>query len=91
KERGVKEMKASLIIRRDGAENPVEISPNHPGKFEGYAISLVEVRSDRYLNLYLGLQLTRKPGEPLFWTGVLGFLGFILVHLVQKWGRMGSP
>ncbi|RMG57216.1 MAG: hypothetical protein D6713_10110, partial [Deltaproteobacteria bacterium] len=52
KERGVKEMKASLIIRRDGTENPVEISPNHPGKFEGYAISLVEVRFDRYLNLY---------------------------------------
>jgi len=82
KDRGVKEMKAELLVKGDGREELLQVAPNDPGEFEGYDISLIEIRTDEYLNLYIGLQLTRKPGEPVFWMGILGFFASTLVHLV---------
>ena len=50
-----------------------EISINRPVVFEGTSYCLVDIGADRYGNPYAGLQMTREPGEPVFWAGSLLF------------------
>jgi hypothetical protein len=50
-----------------------EISVNRPVVFAGTSYCLVDIGADRYGNPYAGLQMTREPGEPVFWAGSLLF------------------
>ncbi|MBI5419441.1 MAG: right-handed parallel beta-helix repeat-containing protein [Deltaproteobacteria bacterium] len=56
-----------------GAVAQEEIRINHPVLFSGVYFCLVDVSADKYGNPYAGLQMTREPGEKLFWTGALLF------------------
>lgn len=50
-----------------------EIGINRPAEFAGTSYCLVDLGADRYGNPYAGLQMTREPGEPVFWAGALLF------------------
>ncbi len=57
---------------------------NHPAAFAGTSFSIVALDRDRYGNAIVGLQMTREPGAPLFWTGALLFGMSLVTHLLLK-------
>jgi hypothetical protein len=57
------------------------IRVNHPATFAGISFCLVGGSEDRYRNSIVGLQMTREPGEPLFWGGGILFGLSLLLHL----------
>jgi hypothetical protein len=62
-----------------------EIRVNRPAAFAGTSYCLVEIGADRYGNPYAGLQMTREPGEPVFWAGALLFaLSLVARFLARK-------
>jgi hypothetical protein len=79
---GVKNMVARLKITEEGESLEYDVSPNHPAVYRGLNITLVESKLDKYNNLLVGFQITRTPGETLFWAGAIGFFTFVLVHFV---------
>jgi hypothetical protein len=60
------------------------LSINHPGTYGGIRFNIVALDRDRYGNTIVGLQMTREPGGPLFWTGSLLFGMSLITHLVLK-------
>jgi len=78
---------------------PVEkgIGVNHPATFAGISFCLVGLDTDRYGNPYAGLQMTREPGEPVFWAGALLFALTLTLGLAVElglgvaWFRMKTP
>jgi hypothetical protein len=81
---GVKNIVARLKISEEGRSREYDVSPNHPAVYRGLNITLVESRQDQYKNLLVGFQITRTPGERVFWAGAIGFISFILIHFVIK-------
>lgn len=57
---------------------------NHPATFEGISFCIVGLNRDRFGNMIAGLQMTREPGSPLFWTGALLFGMSLITHLFLK-------
>ncbi len=64
---------------------------NEPTTFAGISFCLVGQGEDKYRNAIVGLQMTREPGEPLFWAGGLLFGTALLLHLALRPRRNGSP
>ena len=63
------------------------IRVNEPAKFAGISFCLVGGSEDRYRNSIVGLQMTREPGEPLFWGGGILFGTSLLLHLLLRSAR----
>lgn len=65
---------AAVRFLRDGAP-PVDrvIRINEPARYAGLSFCIVTQGTDPYGNAFVGLQVTREPGEVLFWIGGLLF------------------
>lgn len=63
------------------------IRVNDPATFAGISFCLVGESEDRYRNAIVGLQMTREPGEPLFWGGGLLFGLSLLLHVSLRGAR----
>ena len=61
-----------------------EIGVNHPATFAGISFCLVGLETDRYGNPYAGLQMTREPGEPVFWAGALLFALSLVARFIAR-------
>lgn len=81
---GVRNMVAGLKISEGGRTSQYEVYPNNPAVYRGLNITLIETRLDKYNNLFVGLQMTKKPGEALFWAGTIGFFGLITTHFLSS-------
>ncbi len=64
---------------------------NEPATFAGISFCLVGQGEDRYRNAIVGLQMTREPGEPLFWAGGLLFGISLVLHLALRSRGHGVP
>ncbi len=62
---------------------------NHPATFAGISFCLVGQREDKYRNAIVGLQMTREPGEPVFWGGGILFGLSLLLHWLLRRARSG--
>ena len=67
------------------------IRVNDPATFVGISFCLVGQSEDKYRNAFVGLQMTREPGEPLFWGGGLLFGTALLLHMVSRRARSDRP
>ncbi|NIO17391.1 MAG: hypothetical protein GTN70_10470 [Deltaproteobacteria bacterium] len=81
---GVKDTVAGLRIVEGGNTREYDVSPNHPAVYRGMNITLIESKTDRHKNLLVGFQITRTPGETLFWAGAIGFFMFVFIHFIIK-------
>lgn len=61
-----------------------EIRINRPARYAGLSFCLVDVGADRFGNPYAGLQMTREPGEGIFWGGALLFSLSLLCHFTAR-------
>ncbi len=60
------------------------VRTNQPADFGGFSFCITAFSSDRYRNPIVGLQVTREPGAPIFWTGALLFGISLLARLLLK-------
>lgn len=84
---------ASVRFLRPGAP-PEEkvIRINRPARYAGMSFCIVTQGRDRYGNPYVGFQMTREPGEGLFWTGGILFgLSAVGHFLARSLARRGKP
>lgn len=65
---------------------------NEPATFGRISFCLVGESVDRYRNAVVGLQMTREPGEPLFWGGGILFGLSLVLHwlLRSSWSATGA-
>ena len=57
---------------------------NDPALYSGIRFCFVGENADRYGNPVVGLQMTREPGEPAFWTGGILFGISALLHFFLR-------
>ncbi|MBI5018135.1 MAG: cytochrome c biogenesis protein ResB [Deltaproteobacteria bacterium] len=73
----------ALVALSDGAGGVLaerEIAVNEPLSYRGYRIYLTSWSEDVYQNPYVGLQITRDPGQGLVWSGAVALsLGLLLL------------
>jgi len=60
------------------------VRTNQPADFGGFSFCITAFSSDRYRNPIVGLQMTREPGAPIFWTGAVLFGISLLARLLLK-------
>ncbi len=68
-----------------------EIRINRPARYGGRSFCIVSVGEDPYRNPYVGLQITREPGERIFWAGALLFGLCLCAHPIAKRSGRGLP
>ncbi len=57
---------------------------NEPARRGGVNFCITTLGEDPYRNPYVGLQITREPGEPVFWVGGILFGAALIGHLFLK-------
>lgn len=72
----------------DAVSEEAEVRVNRPATFGGITFCFSAVRQDGYGNRLVGLQMTREPGAPWFWAGVVLFGLSLAAHLSLR-GRGG--
>ncbi|MGE5662902.1 MAG: hypothetical protein ACM31I_01075 [Deltaproteobacteria bacterium] len=75
---------AARVVFSVPGRPPVEkvVRVNDPATFGGISFCLVGESEDAYRNVIVGLQMTREPGAPLFWTGSVLFGLSLVLHLL---------
>lgn len=61
-----------------------EIRINRPARYGNRSFCIVAMGEDPYRNPYVGLQITREPGERFFWAGAILFGICLCAHLFAK-------